>query len=118
MTIGLAIKYGHNDVMRFLVQTNQINSDISRAIGEFATPKTFDSIMQSLHLPSVNGSHSVPDACGHLTLREWYQSLSAICVPTVYSYFSNIKGLLKSMIDLVRKEIVIPEYYYFKLCKR
>ena len=85
VNIRLAITYGHIDVMRFLIQTKQINSDISEAIGELASPKTFDNIMQSLHPSFTNTSpYSVPEVCGHLTLQEWYQSLSDICVSTIY----------------------------------
>jgi hypothetical protein len=105
INILLAFKYGHVEIIYYLVKNNLINSDINCAIGQLASPSTFDKLLYDKHLfgkkisgnklkenkrkgvytPSIFDDINNKDAVNSYgaTLSEYYTDLSVIDINSI-----------------------------------
>jgi hypothetical protein len=83
--IHLAVKFKHIDIINYLLNTNQLNVQLSKVIGEFDDGTIMKELIKVRCIDKFILSGKRDDSLpSHMPLWEWYESMKYINIKDVY----------------------------------
>ena len=95
INVRLAIKYGHVNIVNYLLDDKWVNGNLIKAIGQLASPHTYQALQKTIHLNDQ-------DVCYHTFKFYDYNSLNG---ELYFSGLDNLKlrGYLSPIAQILNK---------------